>query len=202
MRPVHVPAPLRPISSRRRASLAATFVFALAAGLGTGAAQAQKVKPGLWENAVTMKSSDGRVEAAMAQMRERMASMPPEQRAQMEAMMARQGIGVGGAGKPNTVRSCISPEMAARDEFNPGDGRCKSTGHSRTGKTVRFKFSCTGEDGRSSGQGEGEFTLVSDTQTQGKMWVDTQRDGKTMRMEMESSSRWLGADCGTLKPVR
>jgi hypothetical protein len=169
------------------------------ATLGAGGAQAQKIRPGLWENSVTMKSSGGQVEGAMARMQEQLASMPPEQRAQVEAMMARQGMGMA-PGKPNTARSCISPEMAARDEFHPGDSRCKSTGHSRSGNTVRFKFSCQGEGG--GGEGEGEFTLISDKETKGKMSVTTQRQGQTMRMDMESTSRWLGADCGALKPIR
>jgi hypothetical protein len=161
-------------------------------------AHAQKIKPGLWENTVSMKSGDGRMEAAMAQMQQQLASMPPEQRAQVQAMMAQRGIGMD-AGKANTVRTCITPEMAARDDFNPGDGRCKSTGHARSGNKVTFKFACEHE--RGSAEGEGEFTLVSPTETRGKMWVNTQRQGQTLRMDMESSSRWLAADCGDVKPV-
>jgi hypothetical protein len=163
-------------------------------------AHAQKIRPGLWENTVSMKSSGGQMEAAMAQMQAQLAAMPPEQRAQVEAMMARQGVGIGGAGKPNAVRSCISPEMAARDEFNPGDSRCKATGHSRSGNTVRFKFACQRDN--TTAEGQGEFTLVSETETRGKMFVNTTRQGQTMRMEMESQSRWLGKDCGELKPIK
>ncbi|MBK9135815.1 MAG: DUF3617 domain-containing protein [Betaproteobacteria bacterium] len=167
--------------------------------VAAGGAQAQKLRPGLWENAVSMKSSDQRVEQAMAQMRAQLASMPPAQRAQVEQMMASQGVGIGGAGKPNTVRSCISPEMAARNEFNPGDSRCQSIDHKRTGNVVRFRFSCQNEG--TTSQGEGEFTLVSDTETRGKMFVNTQRQGQSMRMDMESTSKWVAADCGNLKPL-
>jgi len=149
---------------------------------------------------VSMKSAGGQVEAAMAQMQERLSRMPPEQRAQVEAMMANQGIGMA-AGKPNTVRSCISPEMAARDQFDTGDGRCKSTGHTRSGNVVRFKFVCQADQGGGAGEGEGEFTLVSDTENRGKMRINATRQGQTLRMEMDTASRWLGADCGTLKPV-
>ena len=175
--------------------LAVVFV----ALLGAGAAHAQKIRPGLWENTVAIKSSGGQAEAAMARMQEQLASMPPEQRAQIEAMMARQGLGMA-AGKPNTVRSCVSPEMAARNEMHSGDGRCKSTGHTRTGNTVRFKFVCQGEG--ASGDGEGEFTLVSDTESQGKMWVNAERGGRAMRIDMESTSRWVAAQCGEVKPTR
>ena len=175
------------------------LAVATLAVLGASGAQAQKVRPGLWENTVNMKSSGGEVEAAMARMQEQMARLPPEQRAQVEAMMARQGMGMA-AGKPNTVRSCITPEMASRNELHPGDKNCRSTGHSRSGNTVRFKFACENERGGTA-EGEGEFTLVGDTETRGRMWVNATRQGKTFRMDMESSSKWIAADCGDVKPV-
>ena len=181
----------------RLLTLAAVAVLGLG-GMGNAQAQAQKIRPGLWENSVTMKSGGGEMDAAMARMQQELARMPPEQRAQMEAMMAQRGMGMA-AGKPNTVRTCITPEMANRDELHPGDGRCKSTGHSRSGNMVRFKFACEHE--RGNAEGEGEFTLVSATETKGKMFVNTTRQGQAMRMDMESSSRWLGADCGDVKPL-
>ncbi|MBI5722177.1 MAG: DUF3617 domain-containing protein [Burkholderiales bacterium] len=176
--------------------LAVATIAALGASHG-GDAQAQKVRPGLWENTVSIKSGGGQAEAAMAQMRAQLASMPPEQRAQVEAMMARQGMGMA-PGKPNAVRSCITPEMASRSELHPGDKNCKSTGHSRSGNTVRFKFACENE--RGTAEGEGEFVLVSDTETKGKMFVNATRQGQAFRMDMVSSSKWIAADCGDVKP--
>lgn len=186
-----------PVVPSARLLLAA--LVAVAGTLGAGHAAAQKVRPGLWENTISMKSSGGEMEAAMARMQEQLARMPPEQRAQMEAMLARQGIGAA-PGKPNAVRSCITPEMASRDQFDPGDRNCRSTGHSRSGNTVRFKFVCEHERGTTA-EGEGEITLVSDKETRGKMFVNTTRNGKSMRMDMESSSKWISADCGDVKPV-
>lgn len=172
---------------------AATLVL-----LGTihAPALAQKMRPGLWETTVNM---GGEMGAQMARMQQQMANLPPAQRAQIEAMMASQGVGVG-VGKPNTVRSCITPEMAARDQFNPGDRNCRSMSHTRSGNTVRFRFACDGERGGTA-EGEGEFTIVSDAETRGKMFVNATRQGQTMRMDMQSTSKWLGADCGTVKPV-
>ena len=46
----------------------------------TAHAQTQKLRPGLWENSVTMKSLSGQLEAAMAQMQKSMASLTPAQR--------------------------------------------------------------------------------------------------------------------------
>ena len=71
----------------------------------TAHAQTQKLRPGLWENSVTMKSQSGQLEAAMAQMQKSMASLTPAQRKQMEQAMAQQGVSMGPSG--NTVKVCI-----------------------------------------------------------------------------------------------
>src|SRR5215470_8486142 len=47
-----------------------------------------------------MAALTGRQNAAMAQMQQRLANMPPAQRAQMEALLARQGLAGGPAGAP------------------------------------------------------------------------------------------------------
>ena len=54
-------------------------------------AQSQVTKAGLWEVSSTSGGS-AEIDTAMAQMQQQMASMPPEQRKQMEAVMARQGV--------------------------------------------------------------------------------------------------------------
>src|SRR4051794_26771635 len=61
----------------------------------TGASAQQNMKPGLWEITTNMKSASGEMEKARAQMQQQMASMPPEQRKQMEDMMAKQGMKMG-----------------------------------------------------------------------------------------------------------
>ena len=55
---------------------------ALLAAAGGAHAQPQKLRPGLWEHTVAMKSQSGQMEAAMAQMQKSLASMTPEQRKQ------------------------------------------------------------------------------------------------------------------------
>lgn len=180
------------------------FAVAALVLLGTSGAQAQKVRPGLWEYKITMKSGGGQADAAaaaMSRMREEMASMTPEQRAQVEAMMGRQGMGMApGGGHGITARSCVTPEMAARSEIDFGQqGRCTNT-HSRSGNTLRFKFSCQGEDA-STTEGEGEATLVSETEIRGRTRTVTTRKGQASpMMDVESRGKWLAADCGDVKP--
>ncbi len=177
------------------------FVLASFALLSALPVAAQKLTPGLWEHSVTMKTDSGRMEAGMARMQQQLAAMPPEKRKQVEAMMAGQGMGVGamaaGPGKPMVVKVCVTPEQAARDEMPQGEGNCKQLSQERSGKTLRFKFACTGE--RPS-TGEGEYTFDSDKAHHGRTVISTTAQGKPERMEMEHRARWLAADCGAIKP--
>lgn len=168
--------------------------------LTTTAVLAQKVTPGLWAHSMTMKGGGGgEMDAAMAQMKDEMARMPPEQRKMMEDMMARRGVSVGAAGQAITAKVCITPEMASRDEMPQRDGNCKQTSTERSGSTLRFKFTCTGKEATS---GEGEYTFISDKQHKGRTVVNSTVNGKPERMEMEHSGKWVAADCGGLKPRR
>ena len=80
--------------------------------LGTAHAQSG-LKAGLWENRTVRMMVDGKdMTAAMrdaAELRkQQIAKLPPAQRQQAEAALARQG------GDPLSRRACISAEMAAR----------------------------------------------------------------------------------------
>ena len=178
------------VTAAQRLLLAATLVL-----LGMGAAHAQKLRPGLWENSFTIKG--GEAEAGMARMQQELARLPPEQRAQVEAMMAQRGVGAGGPGAGMSVKFCLTPEQAARDEIPQQEGRCKQTSTQRSGNTMRFKFACEGEPRVS---GEGEYTLVSDKELIGNSVVNTVRRGQPARMEVQTKARWLAADCGDIKP--
>lgn len=166
------------------------------------AAQAQtKLTPGLWDHEITMKSGGGQMDAAMARMQEQLANMPPEKRAQMEAMMAQRGISIGaaaGGGPAIKAKVCLTPEQAARDEV-PQDqrGQCKQTSRSRSGNTLKFTMECTGQN---PGRGEGEFTLISPKETQGKVSITMTGGARTGTVDMDMRARWLAADCGDVKP--
>lgn len=186
------------------------LLIAAVVAVAAGPASAQKIAPGLWEHNITMKmSGNPQMEEAMKRMQEQLANMPPEKRKQMEEMMARQGGGItpGGmagmmSGKPTTMKVCITPEQAAREPFAPGQqqGNCQQVSQERSGNSVKVKFSCTREDG-SSMTGEGRFTLTSEKEHSGRMVMDgTSRKGVPMHMEIDQAGRWLGSDCGDVKP--
>jgi len=191
----------------------ARLLFAAAAlAAASGLAQAQKIAPGLWEHTITMKAQGSDIDEGMKRLQEQLASMPPEKRKQIEDMMARQGRGGGPgmaagmgmmAGKPTTLKVCVTPEQAAREPFTSGQqGNCQQVSQQQSGKTMKIKFSCTREDGGTM-TGEGQFTMVSDKEHSGHMVMDGEgRKGHPMHMEMDQTSRWLGADCGDVKPLQ
>ena len=108
-------------------SLAGIVAF----GMTALPAAAQTMKPGLWEITNKMGGSGdqgAKMAAAMEQMQKQMASMPPEQRKQMEKMMAQQGMAPG-AGGGMATRICMTKEMAARNELiSPETARATPTG--------------------------------------------------------------------------
>lgn len=178
----------------------AAFLFA-ALLAAAGSAQAQKMKPGLWEHSTAIKGGGGEMAGAMAGMQEQMARMKPEERQMMEQMMAQRGMSMpaaGGGGPGTSIRLCITADQAARDEVPMGERQCKRTRMTRSGNTVRFAFTCEGEHATS---GEGEVTFVSATEQRGNVKVTTTRaKGPPETMEVQTSAKWLGADCGSVQP--
>ena len=154
-------------------------------------AAAQSMKPGLWE--VTHKTSGGG--ADMSRMQEQMASMPPEQRKMMEEMMAKQGIKMG-AGGAMSVKTCVTKEMADRNEMPAHQGDCKYTSQQRTGNTTKVAFTCATPPSK----GETQFTVISPEAYTMKATITSTASGKPETHVTEGSGKWLSADCGSVKP--
>jgi hypothetical protein len=172
-----------------RQSLLAACSVAL---LGATAAQAQgHIKPGLWENTITMKSDN----PAMEQMKARMAAMSPEQRAQMEKLIP--GMAPGGA--PNSIRVCITKEQAARDITPDNNGRCSRTNVVRSGDTTQFDFAC--KSARSDVSGHGSFTRISDNAYTATSTAAMVTKSTTTHMTSDITSKFISSDCGDVKPI-
>ena len=171
--------------------LAAVVLAAFALGAG-----AQTLKPGLWE--VTHKMQGAHMDA-MAQMQQQMAKMPPEQRKMMEEAMARQGvkIGAGGPGGGMSMKVCMTREMIDKNELGEQRPDCKTTKQSRSGNTLKTAFVCTNPPS----SGEGQFTYNSSEAYTMKVTATSQIEGQSQKVDMEGSGKWLGADCGAVKPM-
>ena len=172
---------------RKLLAAAAALALALPAG-------AQTMKPGLWE--MNNKTSGGQMDQAMAEMQKQLAGMSPEQRKQMQAAMAGQGVKMmPGAGGGMAVQMCLTKEMVERNDV-PMEKGCTTTRNERSGRKVTFAFTCSNPP--SSGEGEASFT--PDTYTS-RMTLKTVVAGKPETMTMEGKGRWVKADCGEVKPM-
>lgn len=159
------------------------------------ASQAQSMKPGLWE--IRQQAQlDPEMQAQMEEARKQMAAMPPEQRKMMESMMAQRGMSIDMAGGGTTMKVCVSKEQAERDEPPVNDKSDCKHDIKRSGNVVHMRFACSDPPS----QGEGDVTITSPQAYSMKMRVTTQDDGKPRTMAMNGTGRWLGAECGNIKP--
>jgi len=159
------------------------------------------MRPGLWE--VTSKVAGSgemgaKMAAAQAQMQKQIAAMPPEQRKQMEKMLAEHGMSLSpGAGDGMTVRMCVTKEMAERKDVpmhHAGD--CRTDYVRSTGNTTRFAYTCS----KPPSNGEGEIVLLNPESYTMKMNIASQVQGKSQPMTVEAQGKWLATECGSLKP--
>jgi hypothetical protein len=192
---------LTPCSVKRWFALGALVVVGAWSAWDAHAQASGKMKPGLWEISARVQGGGaagggggGDLASAMAMAQQQMQNLPPEQRAQMEAMMKGRGVALGPQG--NTVRVCVTREQAEREELPQAQEGCTQQGQ-RSGKVFRYTFSCRTEPPMS---GEGEYTLTSATSASGRTVVRTVVGGRSETVNVENTSTWLGADCGDLKP--
>lgn len=161
--------------------------------LAAAHASAEAIKPGLWELHNKVKTGNAQTDQAMNMALKQLANMPPEQRAQMEAMMKQNGVSMPKAGGDGAMvlTACVTPEMAARKELPMNQqGKCSSKSEPVAGG-LNISFSCI--DPASSGQGtlrfNGDSAYVMD------MNVTSEAGGRPQTVQVESTGRWLGATC-------
>ena len=188
----------------RTLACAATAVWALSAiGLAPASAQQpmQKMRPGLWEHSVSMKSQSGEMEAAMAQAQKSLAAMPPAQRKQMQDMMAAQGLGITLGDKGHSTKVCVTPEQAAMDSFPQQDG-CTQKVQRVDASTLKVSFNCKGDADSPATSGDGTVTLQGPKAYTGQFKIHTTgANGKPDRIDMAQSGKWLSDACGATQPA-
>ncbi|RFP15856.1 MULTISPECIES: DUF3617 domain-containing protein [unclassified Duganella] len=156
-------------------------------------ASAQNIKPGLWELTNKVKTGNAQTDQAMNALFKQLANMPPEQRAQMEALMKQNGASLPQAGGDGAIiiKACVTPEMAAKKEMPVNQqGKCSSKSDPVAGG-MNISFSCT--DPVSSGTGALRFN--GDSNYVMNMNVTSEAGGKPQNVQVESTGRWLGATC-------
>jgi hypothetical protein len=154
------------------------------------------IKLGLWEISHT---SD--IEGAPPIPDDVLARIPAEQRARMEAAMKAHGnAGLGGA---RPIRQCIT-DKDLDHPFKPDaerDSHCTHTIVSRTATSMEIHMVCK-DVGRTGGAGEGTFKWRAPTpeSMQGTFEMHVADGEHSMTHHMKMTGKWLGADCGEVKP--
>ncbi|WP_263263653.1 DUF3617 domain-containing protein [Pseudomonas sp. RIT-PI-S] len=155
-------------------------------------AQAQMLQPGLWELTTSNMEVEGKPLPDMQLMLGQLRNLPPEQRAMMEQMLAKQGITVGG----NGIRSCLTPQQVKANDIplqDPQSG-CTQRITERNGNVWKFSFTCP------KAQGAGEATFLNDREFTTQVAGTFNTTGTNQRGSMQTRAVWLGANCGTVKP--
>lgn len=169
------------------ASLTATLV-------STASAQtAPPIKPGLWEIHVEREGGP-----AMPDVSEHMKNMPPEQRKRMEAMMKERGVDMSGG--MNKVKMCLDKASLDQGQWQGEQAaHCKTDTSSRSGTVWRWHAVC-GEPYNSVTDGEATFTNAESYVVKTKTTMTIR--GKTQTTQNTIQSKWMGANCGDLKPIQ
>lgn len=160
------------------------------------------MQPGLWEMKAVKTVIDGtdntaQISDAGAKMQAAMANMSADQRAKMEAMMQQHGMAINPAGG-GTIQMCMTADMVKHNALPVGkDGKCQPT-WSQGINSTSFSYSCQNSGVTSSGKGSvtrsGDLlNVVSDGTTTSAAGTHT--------THTEVQMRYLGADCGALKPT-
>lgn len=149
-------------------------------------AHAGPMKQGLWE--MTIKSD---------QMANAMANITPQQR----EMMRQRGIEIPQAAAGGMVtKMCVSKEMAERDS-PPPMGRegadCKLANQQHSGSTYTYETVCNGPN--MQGQGTSKVTYAGDGFAAVSDFKGTAH-GRPINTHSETSGKYLGTDCGAVKP--
>ena len=143
-------------------------------------------KPGLWEISTKMSMAGA-------------PQIPPEQLAQMKQM----GIKIPGmGGDPIVIKQCVTKEQAERDEppktQNEKSG-CEMQNAKQDATSYSADMVCNGE---MKGKGEMKVSYNNKDSYNGSMhFKGTEgKRGHEIEMTTEFAGKWLGADCGDVKP--
>ena len=168
------------------------FALALAAALAPAVADAQTppIKPGLWE-VRSERQVDGRKAPPPS---DSMKNLSPEVRARIEAQMMANGvaIGVGGAN-----RVCLDKASLDAGRWQSRATSCKTDYGTRSATDWKWHSTCT--EPESTSDGEAVFTNAENYTVSTTSTHTFRGEPKTTQMTIRA--KWIGADCGDLKPV-
>jgi hypothetical protein len=174
-----------------RLCLHTSLLVLVAAPLLAHAQTTPPIKPGLWQVQSERELNGQKAPDPM----ERMKNLPPEARKQMEAMMKKRGMDVSEGGGQKV---CHTRESLDQGRWKGDSERCKTDVTSRSASAWKWRSVCT----QPEFEMDGEAQFANPENYTVKTLMSSQRDGKPQTMRMTVTARWIGADCGDLKPMQ
>jgi hypothetical protein len=162
----------------------------LTASFGTQAQTVAPIKPGLWQVHID-REVDGQKAPDPS---DHLKNMTPEKRAQVEAMMKQHGIAMA---SPGMNQVCYTAESLERAEWANQESGCKTDFTSRTATSWKWHSTCP----KYSYVGDGEAIFSDRENYTVKSTSVSKISDKARNSRMTITGKWLGADCGDLKPL-
>jgi hypothetical protein len=143
------------------------------------------IKPGLWETTVTV-AMDGM--EGMPDMK----TLPPEQRAQMEMALKRMN-------QPHTEKTCITAEQIKKGpDFGEPEPSCRRNISVNSSTEWGMTEECTGARPRTV---KTQLKAVNPETISGQADMTSTSPQAAMAAKATIAGKWLGADCGGIKPA-
>jgi hypothetical protein len=147
------------------------------------------IKAGLWQVHMDREVNGQK----MPDMSEHLKNMPPEKRAQIEAMMKQHGVDMGGG--PTQI--CYTKEMIEHSPWADMQTDCKPTFSSRTSSSWKWHTSCP----KSGYEADGEAIFINSENYTVKSTSVSKAGDKVRNSSTNITAKWAGADCGDVKPL-
>jgi hypothetical protein len=125
-----------------------------------------------------------------------MAKLPPEARARMADAMKARGLSMPDANGATKV--CLTREMfdSGKWQQTAAESGCTTNYSTLSGTTWKFHSSCTALKSES----DGEIVFNGSESYRTKVTTTATATGKTNTSTRIVEAKWLGADCGDIKP--
>jgi hypothetical protein len=175
------------------AILTACGLCLAASHLPAQAQSAPPIKPGLWEVQVERDGGQQKMPDVAAHLK----NMPPERRQKIEAMMKARGVDMSGGA--NKLRMCLDKSSLDQGQWQgERDARCKTDMNRGSGKWTWH--SVCGEPYHAVTDGEATFSGTDSYVVKTSTTMTIRGEIRTTQTTLRS--KWLGADCGDVKPVQ
>jgi hypothetical protein len=168
--------------------------FALAAVVA-GAPPIPPVKSGLWETKMTALDANGQEITPPEQAG--LSRLPPEARARMAETMKSRGVSMPDAN--GVTKVCLTKDVFESGAWQQlaADAGCTTNYSTQTNSSWKWHTSCPARKSES----DGEAVFSSPERYRVTLTMTATMNGKTNTSTRVVQSKWLGADCGDIKPL-